>query len=227
MKKISIATVVLALGALIVPSAMAQPQIHLAYDYVDIGGGRFEYEFELSVDDRWTQGMGWRWFIFGDIANNQPSPLTNFVGDPNDLPIGPWTAYTSSGGGHNGPTLGFVLAYWIPQSQDEKLNWSGTSTAALDEPALLYSTLAGTVGGATAADFTPASQGLGGPTCVYTLKKSKAKKCDDCPAEGSDYGTEAECEDVGDCAKKIRTTIACPGGGDGKCKLKGKRSDCA
>ncbi|RJP38602.1 MAG: hypothetical protein C4547_04290 [Phycisphaerales bacterium] len=217
--------VVLALGALIVPAAVAQPQILLAYDYVDIGGGRFEYEFELSLDDRWSPGMGWRWFIFGD-CRSCPSPLTSFVGDPNDLPIGPWTAYGSSGGGHNGPTLHYVLDYWIPQSQDEKLNWSGTSTAALDEPALLYSTIAGTVGGATPADFAVATQDLGGPTCVYTIKKSKPKKCDDCPAKGSDYETETECEDVGDCAKKIKTIIACPGG-NGTCKLKGKRSDCA
>jgi len=32
---------------------------------------------------------------------------------------------------------------------------------------------------------------------------------------------------VKDCDKKIKTTIACPRGSNGTCKLKGKRSDCA
>ncbi len=227
MKNIGIAAIALAAVALVVPSATAQPQILLAYDYVDIGGGQYEYEFEISLSDQWAPGMGWRWFIFGD-QQSAPSPLTNFVGDQGDLPIGPWTAYTSSGGFHNGPTLGYVLEYWVPSSGDEKLTWSGTSTAALDEPDLLYSTLAGTIGGAIAADFTPAVQDLGGPTCGYTLKKSKPKQgCGACPAKGDDYGTEAACEVVKDCEKKISTTIACPDGGSGTCKLKGKRSACS
>ena len=67
--------------------------------------------------------------------------------------------------------------------------------------------------------------GEGGGNCYYKLKKVKAKKCDSCPAKGSDFVTEAKCEKVGDCKKKIKTTISCPEEGN-KCKLKGKRSSC-
>ncbi len=68
--------------------------------------------------------------------------------------------------------------------------------------------------------------GVGGG-CVYTLKKSKPKGgCDNCPAKGSDYRTNAECETKKDCNKKVSTTIGCPGGGNGTCKIKGKRSSC-
>ncbi|RJP37911.1 MAG: hypothetical protein C4547_05215 [Phycisphaerales bacterium] len=63
--------------------------------------------------------------------------------------------------------------------------------------------------------------------CVYKLKKSKAKGgCENCPPKGGDFGTQTECETVKDCPKKLKTTIACPGGGNGTCKLKGKRSSC-
>ncbi len=67
---------------------------------------------------------------------------------------------------------------------------------------------------------------LGGSRCTYTIKKSKAKGgCDLCPPKGGAYRSEARCEDVKDCDKKIKTTIGCPQG-NGTCKIKGKRSDC-
>lgn len=67
----------------------------------------------------------------------------------------------------------------------------------------------------------------GGPTCGYTLKKSKAKRgCESCPAVGDEVGTEAPCEVVKDCEKKLKTRLACPDGGNGFCKIKGKRSSC-
>lgn len=66
----------------------------------------------------------------------------------------------------------------------------------------------------------------GGATCNYRLKKSKAKRCDVCPAVGDEVGSEQSCEDVKDCEKKLKTVIPCPDGGRGKCKLKGKRSSC-
>ncbi|RJP31460.1 MAG: hypothetical protein C4547_15515 [Phycisphaerales bacterium] len=67
---------------------------------------------------------------------------------------------------------------------------------------------------------------LGGSRCVYTVKKSKSKGgCEVCPPKGGDYRSEARCEDVKDCDKKIKTIIACPQG-NGTCKIKGKRSAC-
>ncbi len=68
---------------------------------------------------------------------------------------------------------------------------------------------------------------FGGGGCVYTLKKSKSKRgCEICPEPGSDYSSGQECEDKKDCDKKLKQTIACPRGGNGICKIKGKRSSC-
>ncbi|RJP37034.1 MAG: hypothetical protein C4547_06240 [Phycisphaerales bacterium] len=67
----------------------------------------------------------------------------------------------------------------------------------------------------------------GGPVCRYTIKKSRAKRgCETCPPKGSSYRTEGQCEDVKDCNKKLKTTIACPDG-NGICKLKGKAESCS
>ena len=139
--------------------AQATP-LGLDYAVDNIGGGLFEYEFSLVLDNNdntWTSGQGWRWFIFGD-ALSSPSPLTDFVGDVSNLPVGPWTFFTTSGGGHNGPTFGSVLDYWIPTAIGERLSWSGTSTADLAQGELLFSTLAGTLGGAVAADSEVANR---------------------------------------------------------------------
>ena len=157
------------LACLLVSSAQAQPEFDMCYDYVDIGGGTYEYTFHAELNDRWVAGMGWKWYIFGDQAS-APTPLLNFKGDPASLPVGPWTAYSSSGGGHNGPTFSYVLDPWIPVSRDEVLDWKGTSTAALDPPAMLYSTLAGTVGGATPHNFSVAEK------CVSKVDCEKIKK---------------------------------------------------
>ncbi|MES9938386.1 MAG: PEP-CTERM sorting domain-containing protein, partial [Sedimenticola sp.] len=85
-------------------------------------------------------------------------PLTDFIGDSDDLPIGPYTSYSYSSGGHNGPTLGHVLDYWIPTSIGDYLSWSGTSTANLTQGELLFSTLAGTLNGGVAANFEVANR---------------------------------------------------------------------
>lgn len=133
--------------------------IALNYDVSDIGGGLFNYEFSLVLDNNdnsWAAGQGWGWFIFGD-STNSPSPLTNFVGDTSDLPIGPWSSFTYSSGGHNGPTLGSPLNYWIPAAIGEVLNWSGTSTANLAQGELLFTTLM-TQNGAVAANFDVANK---------------------------------------------------------------------
>ncbi len=72
-----------------------------------------------------------------------------------------------------------------------------------------------------------AARSMGGTTCHYLVKKSKAKGgCDACPPKGGDYRSQSECEAVNDCVKKVKTTIGCPNGGNGTCKLKGKRDTC-
>ncbi len=70
--------------------------------------------------------------------------------------------------------------------------------------------------------------GSGGPTCQYLIKKSKSKKgCEACPEVGSLYDTSVDCEVVKDCVKKVKAVLACPDGGSGTCKVKGKRSECS
>lgn len=137
----------------------------LFYRVRDIGGGLFDYSFTLkltNLDGSWAPGQGWRWLIFGD-QESMPSNLLNFIGDTGDLPIGPWTSYGSSGGYHNGPTLSYVLDYWVPTAVGEQLKWSGTSTVDLPAGELLWSTIAGTQGGAIPANFTPACRREGTP----------------------------------------------------------------
>jgi len=156
MKRIS------ALLGLAAAFSTAQAQsLDLCYDVIDLGNGLYQYDFELTPDAGWAPGMGWRWFIFGDepgtgSGGTGVSPLTDFIIDPGSLPVGPWTTLSSSGGGHNGPTFAPVLDYWVPASGTETLTWSGTSTAFLRQGELLYSTLAGTQGGAVAANFDAA-----------------------------------------------------------------------
>jgi hypothetical protein len=66
----------------------------------------------------------------------------------------------------------------------------------------------------------------GGKSCQYTITKSKGKGgCRTCPERGDNLNTESPCEEVGDCSKKVKTTVTCPDG-PGTCKLKGKRSSC-
>ena len=133
--------------------------ILLEYSVADIGGGLFDYEFTVTLDNNdnsWAPGQMWDWLTFGDQQEGA-SPLADFVGDPSDLPIGPWTSYSFSSGFHNGPTLlAFPDPGWIPGSVGESLSWSGTSTANLGQGELLWSTLI-TGGGAIPATFMVAN----------------------------------------------------------------------
>ncbi|MCH7902970.1 MAG: PEP-CTERM sorting domain-containing protein [Armatimonadetes bacterium] len=140
--------------ALLPNRAQATP-LRLDYTIQDIGGGLFDYEFFLTVDNNdntYAAGQGWRWLIFGDVPSGAP-PLTSFTGDLGDMPVGPWTFYGTTSGGHNGPNLGFVLDFWIPTGIGDSLFWSGTSTAVVPEGDLDWSTIAGTLNGGVVADF--------------------------------------------------------------------------
>jgi hypothetical protein len=153
------------LAAAACSAAVASP-LRLEYAVVDLGGGMYDYTFELIVDNNdgtFVPGNGWCWIIFGDQMSADTN-LTNFVGDLSDLPAGPYTQYQTSGGFHNGPTLGpiviedppgsgnFVFVYWVPSGVGDSICWGGTSTANLADGSLLFSTLLVT-GGAVGADF--------------------------------------------------------------------------
>lgn len=78
----------------------------------------------------------------------------------------------------------------------------------------------------TRARFTFIGE-CGGPSCTYRIKKSKAKGgCEACPAVGDEARSGVECIKKNDCEKKLKGNIACPDGGNGICKVKGKRSSC-
>lgn len=146
---------------LLLTSNASSTPLRMDYSVTDLGGGLFDYEFELILDNNdgsWAAGQGWRWIIFGDSPSIGGSPLTNFIGDTGDLPIGPYTGFTTSGGGHNGPTLDDNLVYWVPSAVGDLLAWSGTSTADLAQGEMLFSTLAGTLNNGVAADFEVANR---------------------------------------------------------------------
>ena len=139
-------------------SAFGSP-LRLDYSVTDLGGGLYDYNFDLVLDNNdssWTSGNGWGWIVFGD-ANLASSPLTDFVGDPSDLPIGPYTLYATTGGLHNGPTLDPRLSIWTPSAIGDLLSWSGTSTADLAQGSLLFSTIESEPG-TVKADFEVANR---------------------------------------------------------------------
>ena len=156
-----------AIGAC-VGSASATP-LRLDYCVTDLGGGQYHYVFTMTLDNHdntWAAGQAWRWLIFGD-QNGAPSPLTGWVDAGTVWPVGPWTGYSSSGGGHNGPTMNYVLDYWTPNAVGDSLTWQGNANVDLPEAQMLFSTIAGTLGGGIAADFETAHRTCGGPAPCY------------------------------------------------------------
>lgn len=160
---VAIATTVLALS---ITSPIQATPLRLDYTVEDLGGGLFDYDFRLVVDNNdesYAPGQVWNWIIFGDIpgtSGNTPSPLTNWVGDlSNSSPF--ITSFSSSGGGHNGPTIygtddeftNSVLAVWRPNGVGDSLQWSGTSTANLLQGDLLFSTLQARLSESPPVDF--------------------------------------------------------------------------
>jgi len=172
-KKISIAggTALFALGTVNMISPAQAASLNLNYTVENLTDGWFNYSFQLKVDNTdnsYVPGQAWRWIIFGDSPFEPSAPpfgegtLTNWIGDLSKS--SPWIAsFSSSGGGHNGPTLygnpgNSVDTWWIPSDVNDYLYWSGKSTANLSQGELLFSTLNGTLNGATPADFKVANE---------------------------------------------------------------------
>jgi hypothetical protein len=171
-KRISIAggTALFALGTVNMISPAQAASLSLNYTVKNLTDGWFNYSFQLKVDNTdnsYVSGQAWRWIIFGDTpsppsSNVGEGTLTNWVGDLSKS--SPWIAsFRTTGGDHNGPTLygnpgNSVLAWWTPSDVNDYLYWSGKSTANLPQGELLFSTLAGTLNGATPANFKVAKQ---------------------------------------------------------------------
>lgn len=154
---IRVVTAVFASTMMVVGTAGNATPLRLDYSVTTLGGGLFDYDFTLTLDNHdtsWLSGQSFNWITFGDRLS-AASPLTSFVGDPSNLPIGPFVGYSSSGGGHNGPTLlncspSCNAGGWTPTAVGLALLWSGTSTANLGQGELLWSNL---IGNGSHADF--------------------------------------------------------------------------
>lgn len=133
--------------------------LSMSYDITDPGSGSYTYDFRLKLDNHdgsWIPGDSYDWIVFGDIAgtfdsfdnqtNAGASPLgpntpSGFVGDPASLPIGPFTNFNYSSGGHNGPTLVNFEGGWKPVAINDTLSWSGISPNFVGQGDLRFSTL--------------------------------------------------------------------------------------
>lgn len=128
------------------PRASATSPLELYYEVTELSPGNFHYDFTLVLDDfdfTWFPGQRFEWIVFGDIILDT-SPLTDFIGEIDDLPVGPFFNYSVTTGQHNGPTLTPVSAAWVPGFVTDYLTWSGTSSAELAPGELLFSCLNGT-----------------------------------------------------------------------------------
>lgn len=160
MKALTYKTVIV-LFILVFPRLGLAIPLNLEYTVSTTESELYQYDFTLKLDNQdgsWESGQGWRWFTFGDAPFGQESPLTDFEGDLDTLPVGPWSSFEVSGGAHNGITFGFILDFWVPEFVGDFLSWSGTSSANLQQNELLFSTTAGTLGGAVAANFDIANR---------------------------------------------------------------------
>lgn len=140
-------------------SSMATP-LSLDYSRTAVSPDLYHYNFTLSLnnhDNSWGAGQGFGWLIFGDAHYGSSTPLTNFKMDAGVFPVGPWTYLSTSGGGHNGPTFGYVLSQWVPTVVGESLVWSGTSSADVAQGNLLFSTIYN-ANGAVGANFEVAGK---------------------------------------------------------------------
>lgn len=138
-------TLVLTLLASVLGSTLQASPFTLYYTVTDTGSG-YDYSFNLVADDNdGTLGDGatLNWFIIGD-ALSSASPITEgasfFTSIPSD-----WFA-SSSGGGHNGPTLcysGSCGATPATFTLGDTLSFTGHSATLLESGQLLWSTLSG------------------------------------------------------------------------------------
>jgi len=154
MKKAWLVLVII-LSLFFVSTPSSATPLRMEYSVTQLGTMSFQYNFSLILDNNdgtWFSGQGFNWIIFGDnLSAYDSSPLRSFVGNPADLPIGPFNHYSSCSGDHSGPTL---LNYnsstgegipWIPSFLGESLHWSGTSTRNLQQGSLLFSNMWGNV----------------------------------------------------------------------------------
>ena len=181
-KRISIAggTALFALGTVNMISPAQAASLNLNYTVENLTDGWFNYSFQLKVDNTdnsYVPGQAWRWIIFGDTdawahlpllnESHLDGRLTDWVGDLSKSSS--WIGlFSGSGGAHNGITLiplsgrehtsDSIWTWWTPSDVNDYLYWAGKSTANLQQGDLLFSTITGTLNGATPANFKVANR---------------------------------------------------------------------
>ena len=133
--------------------------LRLDYSKSWSASGIVYYTFTLALensDDSWAPGQGWGWLIFGDSPTLGGSAFNDFTLTGGVFGVGPWTEVTTSSGAHNGPTLGPVTDFWVPNNVGDFITWQGYSTSNVPDGALFFSTFF-TQGGGVAADFAAAN----------------------------------------------------------------------
>jgi hypothetical protein len=138
-------TLGLCLAGLALQPALASTPLAMNYSITPANAGLYTYEFELTLDNQdgsWFSGMNFNWIVFGD--GYPESTLPDFVGDVASLQGGPFTGFSFSGGGSNGPML---LSYtptvesggWVPLAVGDTLRWSGQSAYYVGQGRMLFS----------------------------------------------------------------------------------------
>jgi hypothetical protein len=139
--KLAWTALALPIVAIALSSTASATPLRLDYIVTPLGGGIYNYDFTFVVDNNdgsYANGQTFRWFVIGDSLPG-PSPLTNFVGDPNSYQNAPYTGFGQTSGGHNGPDLQPVLTDWVTNGVGDFFSFSGTSTADLPQGDLLWS----------------------------------------------------------------------------------------
>ncbi|OAN79224.1 hypothetical protein A8B78_13050 [Jannaschia sp. EhC01] len=121
----------------------------LDYVQTDLGTGSHQYDFLLTLDNNdnsWTLGQGFDWFVIGDVSSSGPATFTEGPAFFTSIPTG--ALATSSGGGSNGPTLGFVDGsvsglQLVPDAVGFSVAFSGVSSYAYTSGTLRFSHLVG------------------------------------------------------------------------------------
>jgi hypothetical protein len=130
-------------------AAHASTPLAMSYTITPTATGAYTYHFELTLANRdgsWFSGMNFNWIVFGDGFPH--TTLPDFVGDVASLVGGPFTSFTTSTGGNNGPTLlSFVPTVaaggWVPAAVGESITWSGESSAYVGRGSMRFSNAQG------------------------------------------------------------------------------------
>jgi hypothetical protein len=130
-------------------AAHASTPLAMTYTITPTATGVYAYHFELTLanqDGSWVSGTNFNWIVFGD--GFPQTSLPDFVGDVASLAGGPFTSFTTSTGGNNGPTLlshvpTVETGGWVPAAVGESITWSGESSAYVGRGRMLFSNALG------------------------------------------------------------------------------------